>query len=276
MRYLQNLHTHSTFCDGKNTLTEMVEEALARGFHSIGFSKHSYMPFSSYFKHTKEEAAENDRRYRAEAARLKELYRDRIDIFVAEEVEMFSEVDHAYYDYLIGSVHYLKIGEEYVGFDRDESVVNHIVSTYFGGDGMAFAASYYEHLCELPTHGKFDIIGHFDIHAKLNEACHMFDDEDPAYLALATDALDTLAGKIGIAEINTGAIARGYRSVPYPTFTLLKEMRKRGFGILFTSDCHDKRFFDCYFAEAEEMAIAAGYREYYVLKQEGFVPVPLG
>ena len=104
----------------------------------------------------------------------------------------------------------------------------------------------------------------------------MFDDEDPAYLALATDALDTLAGKIGIAEINTGAIARGYRSVPYPTFTLLKEMRKRGFGILFTSDCHDKRFFDCYFAEAEEMAIAAGYREYYVLKQEGFVPVPLG
>ena len=276
MRYLQNLHTHSTFCDGKNTLEEMVEEALARGFHSIGFSKHSYMPFSTYFKHTAEEAAENARSYRAEAARLKSLYRDRIEIFCAEEVEMFSEVDPSEYDYLIGSVHYLKLGDEFVGFDRDVQTVNHIVQNYFGGDGMAFAGSYYEHLAQLPSHGKFDIVGHFDIHAKLNEACHMFDEEDPAYLKMAVEALDALTGKIAIAEINTGAIARGYRTVPYPTLTLLKEMKKRGFGILFTSDCHDKRFFDCYFAEAEQMAMAAGYREYFVLKKEGFVPVPLG
>lgn len=276
MKYLQNLHTHSTFCDGKNTLEEMVETALSRGFHSIGFSKHSYMPFSSYFKWTAEEAAENAAAYRREAARLKDLYRDRIEIFCAEEVEMFSEVDKENYDYLIGSVHYLKIGEEFVGFDRDAKAVDHIVSHYFGGDGMKFAKMYFEHIAELPAHNDFDIVGHFDIHAKLNETCHMFDDASPAYLSMAYEALDALAGKIPFAEINTGAIARGYRSVPYPTLPILKEMKRRGLGILFTSDCHDKNYFDCYFHEAEQLALAAGFKEYYVLKQEGFVPVPLG
>lgn len=275
MRYLQNLHTHSTFCDGKNTLEEMVERAISIGFQSIGFSMHSYMPFSNYFSRTRAEADENARRYRAEAKRLKELYEGRIDLFVAEEVEMFSEVEKGDYDYLIGSVHYLKLGDEYVGFDRDVPTVERIVKECFGGDGMAFARSYFAHLAELPTHNDFDIIGHFDIHAKLNESIRMFDENSDAYLSLAFEALSALKGKIPFAEINTGAIARGYRSVPYPTLPILKEMKRQGFGILFTSDCHNKDFLDCYYAEAAEMAKTAGFKEYYVLKQEGFVPVAL-
>ena len=273
MKFLQNLHTHSTFCDGKNTLAEMVEEAIARGFHSIGFSKHSYMPFSDYFQVTKEEAEENARRYRAEARALKEAYRDKIEIYVSEEVEMFSDVERSHYDYLIGSVHYLKIGDDYVGFDRDLKKVRSIVDGRFGGDGMAFARSYYEHLAELPTHNSFDIIGHFDIHAKLNESGHFFDETSKEYLSYAFEALAALKGKIPFAEINTGAISRGYRSVPYPILPILKEMKRQGFGILFTSDCHDKTHFDCYYKEAEALAKEAGYEEYYVLRADGFSPV---
>ena len=41
---LQNLHTHSSFCDGKNTPEEIVNYAIARGFDSIGFSSHSFAP----------------------------------------------------------------------------------------------------------------------------------------------------------------------------------------------------------------------------------------
>lgn len=275
MQYLQNLHTHSTFCDGRDSLTEMVEESLKRGFHSIGFSKHSYMPFSTYFKTTKEEAEENARRYRAEAKRLKEAYRGRIELFCGEEVEMFSEVDKKDYDYLIGSVHYLKIGDEYVGFDRDIPTVDSIVKKYFGGDGMAFARAYYAHLAELPAHNDFDIIGHFDIHAKLNESIRMFDENSGEYLSLAFEAIDALKGKIPYVEINTGAIARGYRSVPYPTLPILRELKRQGFGILFTSDCHHREYLDCYYKEAAELAKTAGFMEYYVLKQDGFVPVAL-
>ena len=189
---------------------------------------------------------------------------------------MFSEVDKRDYDYLIGSVHYLKKGDRYIGFDRDAATVSRIVREDFGGDGMAFVRSYYEHLSELPTHGDFDIIGHFDIHLKLNESVRFVDETSKEYLSLAFDALHALAGQIPLAEINTGAIARGYRSVPYPTLPVLKEMKRLGFGILFTSDCHDKNYFDCAFDTAEEIALAAGYREYYVLTADGFHAVPLG
>ena len=36
MNEKQNLHTHSLFCDGKNSLEEMVMEAINQGFTSIG------------------------------------------------------------------------------------------------------------------------------------------------------------------------------------------------------------------------------------------------
>ena len=78
-----------------------------------------------------------------------------------------------------------------------------------------------------------------------------------------------------IFEINTGAVARGYRSVPYPTLPLLKEIKRQGFGILFTSDCHEKNFFDCAFDDAVDLALAAGYKEYFVLRDGAFVPESL-
>ena len=46
MKYLQNLHTHTTYCDGKNTAEEMVQKAIELGFKSLGFSGHAPMPDS--------------------------------------------------------------------------------------------------------------------------------------------------------------------------------------------------------------------------------------
>ena len=40
-RMKQNLHTHSTFCDGKDTPEEMILRAIELGFNSIGFSGHA-------------------------------------------------------------------------------------------------------------------------------------------------------------------------------------------------------------------------------------------
>ena len=40
MKLTQNLHTHSTFCDGKNSLEENVISAIEQGLNTIGFSSH--------------------------------------------------------------------------------------------------------------------------------------------------------------------------------------------------------------------------------------------
>ena len=44
-----NLHSHTTFCDGKNSAEEMVVSAIDHGFDVFGFSGHSYTPFDESY-----------------------------------------------------------------------------------------------------------------------------------------------------------------------------------------------------------------------------------
>ena len=149
MKDLQNLHTHSTYCDGKDTPEEMIALALAKGFDSVGFSGHSYMSFSPDYSMSTEGTEE----YKKEIKELKKKYSGKIDIFLGIEFEMHSEVELSGYDYLIGSLHYFKIDGEYVGFDRPADHVKRVIDEHFGGDGLGFARKYYEKLCELPAFG---------------------------------------------------------------------------------------------------------------------------
>lgn len=94
---------------------------------------------------------------------------------------MFSEIDLSDYDYLIGSTHYLPMGEEKVGFDRTAEEVERVIKTYFGGDGIAYAKEYYRMLAKLPEYGSFDIIGHFDQITKHSENRTFFDEDSKEY-----------------------------------------------------------------------------------------------
>ena len=47
---LYNYHTHTTFCDGKNTPQEIVEGAIQKRFDAIGFSGHINVPGTAYGK----------------------------------------------------------------------------------------------------------------------------------------------------------------------------------------------------------------------------------
>ena len=271
MKYLQNLHTHSTYCDGKDTLEEMILSAIEQGFQSVGFSGHSYMHYSP--GHSMSIAGTEE--YKKEIAALKEKYKGQLDIFCGLEVDMYSEVDLSGYDYLFGTAHYLKKDGEYLGFDRGVDEVTALVDGHFDGDGMKFAKMFYETIAELPNYGKFDVLAHYDICSKLVEKKPFFDENNPEYRKYAIEALDALTGKIPFFEVNTGAISRGYRTTPYPAHFLLKEFKDRGWGPVIGSDCHDKRFLKYYFNETEEILKASGFREIYVLKSTGFEAIPL-
>lgn len=271
MRYLQNLHTHSSYCDGMDTPERMLLIAKEKGFRSIGFSGHSYMYYAP--SHSMTEAG--TKLYEQEIRYLKQRYDGIMDVFYGLEVDMFSQIDLTGYDYLIGSVHYLKIGDQIVGIDRPAQVVREVINRYFRGDGIAYAKAYYKTLAQLPEYGKFDIIGHFDLITKHMERESLFDTDAKEYRWAAIEAAEALAGKIPCFEVNTGAIARGYRTTPYPQPFLLKELNRLGYGAVISSDCHDARQVDCYFTESAELLKSCGFREQYVLKKEGFVPVEL-
>lgn len=269
MKNKQNLHTHSTFCDGADTPEEILECAIEKGFDSIGFSGHSYMTYSDFVS-----KADRTEEYKRAIRELKPKYADRIRVYLGLEVDMYSEPDMTGYDYLIGAVHYLKKDGVYIGFDRREKeCIEQLIDNHFGGNGMDFAKLYYETLAELPEYGKFDIIGHFDLVTKHIENERFFDIDSKEYLEAAFEAAEALAGKIPFFEVNTGAIARGYRTSPYPSIPILKRLRELGYGAVISSDCHRMEMLDCCFDEARELLIHCGYKERYILTDSGFEAV---
>ncbi len=271
MNHLQNLHTHSTYCDGKNSLEDMVLGAIEKGFDSIGFSGHSYMSFSPHISMSPEGTEE----YKREIAVLKKKYEGQIDIFCGLEVELYSDVDLSGYDYLIGSAHYFYIDGDYVGFDRDEKTVRAVIDKYFEGNSLKYAKAYYELLSRLPEFGNFDIIGHFDLITKHCESPNFLDPDCPEYLKYAYDAIDELRGKVPFFEVNTGAIARGYRTSPYPSEKIVKRLLECGFLPVISSDCHDKNMLDCGFEDSAALLRSCGAEERYILTADGFRAVAL-
>lgn len=272
MKHLQNLHIHTTYADGKDAPEELVLTAIQKGFRSIGFSEHTYMEFSDY---PYQMPVEKMGRYKAEIHQLKQRYKGQIDLFCGLEYDLFSDVAVDGFDYIIGSVHYLDIDGKKVGFDRGVKEVESFVDTYFHGDGLAFAERYFETLLLLPQKRKVDIVGHFDILTKTNELRPFIDVRSQDYLRLGYEAIYNLKGKIPLLEVNTGAIARGYRTAPYPQAEFLREFRRCGFGAVITSDCHNKDFFDCHYTEARELLLQAGFTSQWILTDEGFKEVKL-
>ena len=272
MGYKQSLHTHSVFCDGKNTLEQMVVAAIEKGFDSIGFSAHSYVEeIGEYSMQEKDTDA-----YKAEAARLQKCYGDRIRIFCGMEKDNYATVSTDGYDYLLGSVHIIRHNGDVLFVDWSADRVRDQIKKHFGGDSIAYAKAYYDTVRELPNYGTFDILAHYDLVTKFSEQePDLIDTNHPEYRAAAIATLESLVGKVKYFEVNTGAISRGYRTTPYPAPFLLKEMKRLGFGAVISSDCHDCNFLDCGYDLAAKLLKEAGFTEHYVLKDEGFVAIPL-
>ena len=227
-------HIHSTFSDGANTPEEIILEALGRGMKTIGFSDHSFLFFDQRFCITDYEG------YIAEINRLKEKYRDKIEILLGIEQDYYSEKYPYDFDYKIGSVHFIKCGDEYVSVDQAPDILKNGVNRYFGGDIYAFCEKYYEMVGEIIEKTDADIIGHFDLVSKFNENGDFFDSEHPRYVAAYKAAVDKLIKYNKPFEINTGAISRGYRVTPYPSIPVKKYIEEKGGTFVLSSDSHQK------------------------------------
>lgn len=268
---IQNLHSHTTFCDGKNTPEEMAGAAVGLGMDALGFSGHGP-------NRAPDDAAMPPERvpaYREAVLRVREEYAGRLDVFLGIERDWFWAPDGGNWDYVIGSVHYVEKDGAYLGVDHSEKVFLENVKQRYGGDFYAFAEDYYRLVGEAPERTGCQIVGHFDLITKFNEGDRLFDTGHPRYVSAALDALDRLAERDVICEINTGAMSRGYRSAPYPAPALLRAMRERNIPVCITGDSHSAAALLYAFPQAVELARSCGYREQMVLTGEGFVPAAL-
>lgn len=262
----QNLHTHSLYCDGKNTVDEMVLEAIRRGFTILGFSGHGYCSVDHCSMNE-----ENTQKYIRDVLSAKEKYKDKITVFLGVEQDLLGQaaIKHQPYDYIIGSVHYMNLHQHYLAVDESYEMTQKIASAY--GGFLNYAESYFNEVKKLADKDEIDIIGHIDLLTKFNEDESFIAFDNADYLQLAYACIDKLIDKGKIFEVNTGAIARGMRKTPYPHQTLLKYIYKHGGSICLNSDCHQKEMLDCYYKEALAFIQDCGFTSMMMLTQQGFV-----
>ncbi len=264
------MHTHSLFCDGKNTVDEMVESAISLGLKTLGFSGHSPMKGERFFWSMPEENVE---KYIAAVNAAKAKYADKIEVVLGMECDSISKRDLSPYQYVIGSVHTVEKNGDYFGVDSEEYITLNIINEQFGGDKFAFVKAYYDEVSHLPEKFKFDIVGHFDIVTKYNEGCKHFDIYEEKYKKLALDALDVLLERDYIFEINSGAVAKGYRKTPYPADFILRRMAEKGAKIMINSDTHTTDTILFGYETALEYARSAGVKSIVIWENGRFSEV---
>ena len=268
-----NLHTHTTFCDGKDAPEEIVRQAIAEGMDTIGFSGHSFTPIDTSYCMSEK----NTDCYVREIERLCEIYGDRINILCGIEMDLYGKRPKHVFDYVIGSVHYVRLRGEYSVVDLDIDEQRRAIQTLCSGNPYQYVRAYFDNVAKLPdTLPQCDVIGHLDLLTKFNEGGVLFDETDPRFLLPAYEVIDYLIERDMMIEINTGAISRGYRRTPYPSVNLLRHIVRRGGKVTLSSDAHSKEHLMGEFSKALGYLRVAGIQTVYAMTRGGWTPFYLG
>lgn len=226
-------HVHTTNCDGKSRAEETVLAAIERGVKILGFSGHGYTAHDGRYCMS----LESTEKYIEEINRLREKYKDKIEIKLGVEQDFLSE-DSSWAEYRIGSVHYMDFGDEYIDVDGGNEGLLYAAKEYCGGDIIAVCEKYFGIVGNVVEKTHCDIIGHFDLITKYNERERIIDTENPRYIAAWQAAADKLIPAGVPFEINLGAIFRGMRTMPYPSAEQIKYIASHGGKFILTSDSH--------------------------------------
>ncbi len=251
----QDFHNHTTFCDGHADPEAMVKAAIECGVKRLGLLIHSYTFFDESY------CARQDAptKFQAAIAGLKEKYRGQIELYCGVEQDFYSAESTEGFDYVIGSVHYLKVGDDYPPIDDTREHAIAVVNEYFGGDWYAYAEEYFRTVAQVAERIRPNIIGHFDLVAKYNGEGDLFDENHPRYVAAWQAAADRLIQSGVPFELNLGGMLRAGRHEPYPTLAIQRYLAKRGAQVVLSSDAHTAEALGVGFEQWGQAALEAGF-----------------
>lgn len=256
MAFLSNMHTHSRYSDGINTIEEIVKMAISKGFISLGMSEHAYAPYDLECCIKQSDVP----KYMDEMRSLKEKYAGEIELYTGLEVDSYSPVDRKGLDFTLGAVHYLRdeIDGNYHTIDYLPQHFESALEKLAGGDIKKLMQVYYRQVVDFAAEYKPDIIAHVDLILKLNGDSRYMDEQSAWYKKLTAKVAEEIATTGCIVEVNTGAIARGYRTHPYPMEAFLQQLLDLNIPLTLNSDAHSAENIDCAFDSAITMLKAAG------------------
>ncbi|HUW62026.1 MAG TPA: histidinol-phosphatase [Candidatus Bathyarchaeia archaeon] len=284
------------FCDhGRGTLREIVDAAIARGYHTFGVTEHGPR-FHERYLYPEEAAMEWDiekvqRDFEAYARESAELVKKHekmghppqralrsatggvptFCLLRGFEAEVVPPGDYAglmndirkrhKFDYVVGSVHWVN------DVITDHSKAKFDKAAAKCGGQEALAVKYYEQMAEMAEALRPEVVGHLDVlrkYASPREAV-----ETPRARDAARAALEAICEHGCILDINTGGLRHGLRS-PYPAPWLLRmAVHEFGIGVCFGDDSHSPEDVGAGILETRQYLIDNGVEHITYLAREG-------
>jgi len=275
----KNLHTHTSYCDGKGTAEEYIIAAIEKQMTCIGFSGHAPVPFKSWWNMSNE----NFKNYIKDISFLKEKYINKIEIYLGIEADYIKGIvkpdDFIPYnlDYTIGSIHYLNAGKSATPWDFiiSPSVFKKGLEELYKKNIKKLIRDYYEQMMLLADNKSVDIIAHFNQINKFNKNNIYFDETEKKYLQIVRESLEYISSKEKIIEINTRGKFKKLSNEFYPSINILKICKELNINITLSADAHSPNEVNSLLNEAANYAKQAGYKEYISLHKNKQVMLAL-
>jgi len=240
------MHTHTTFCDGKDDVEAMCLAAYEKKLHAIGFSAHVPMSKQTGFFCDWTMKDEDVGEYSRHVQEAKERWKGKLDVYLGFEIDYVkgirtqfdNDIKIVNPDYLIGSVHFAvpANGTRIFAVDSPLEDFEKGLQEGFNNDGEALMHNYYDILAEMISLGGFEILGHADIVKKNCMGRCLWPAESEA---ARQREIACAAKKAGIAiEINTGGINRKKINDLYPSASFLQILHEYDVPVIITADAH--------------------------------------
>ncbi|WP_409305879.1 histidinol-phosphatase [Peribacillus sp. SCS-155] len=258
-----DLHTHHERCGhAKGTIRDYIESSIEKGLQIIGISDHTpYFSSKEDQPHPNIAMAKSQfEEYITEVLRLKEQYKNQIEVLLGIEADFFPEYAEAYrkifkpypFDYIIGSVHHLD-GVSIFDKNRWEGLSSQ--------EKIKTKESYYELIEQSASSGMFQVLGHIDAMKGYY----------PAFSAIETDVVEKTLKTIGendmAIEINTSGKTK-YCGGWYPANEILERALFHNVKVTFGSDAHNPDRIADEFEEVRKLLKEIGFRQWAYFRQQ--------
>lgn len=254
---IADYHLHTPLCGhAVGEPLEYAEAAVEAGLEEIGFSDHA--PFVHY----EDPGITMNIKQLPEYYRLMEDVRKKYsnclrvkigieaDFVPGYEDKTQAILDDYPYDYVIGSVHFIKDW----GFDNPEEF-----ERWSDKDVDQVYHDYFTLLRQSAQSGMYDIMGHVDLVKK-------FGHRSISDISDEVRKTAQVFKECGVAiEINTSGLRKPVKEI-YPSLDNLKIYADVGVSLIFGSDSHDPKDVGRDFEEAMSLAREAGFSEYVLFR----------
>lgn len=260
MNHLINHHVHSTGSDGKLSPEQTIKLAIKKNLNFMCFTDHYPYPadVDDWGKdfHSEE--------YYKQIQKLIKKYKDKIEISFGGEFDWIEthseytkkEINKRKYDFILCSIHKIKIKNKYLTINNSEEIWNKILIEIKGVKNLI--KEYYKQLRLAAKSRLFDCIAHFDLIKIYNENSKYFNENEKWYKEEVLKTLDSIKNNNLCIEINTSGIRRKCKE-QYPSFWILKIANKMNIPITISSDSHYPEDIDKDLLHAINLAKKAGY-----------------